>query len=222
MDPLTGELNIEVYNNYLQGFDYLQAIFDSSITSNDTVLLFSFDGVQLYKNKQSDCWIVIWLLLDCHPETHCKKTKVFPAFFIPGPKNPKNSESNHYPTLHHILALQKEGFCIWDADSKHTFTSCPITLLFAADTVALVDLNGLVGHRGACGCQAYCNMTDCQKPNDHKYYPVLLIPDNYDVHGCSDPDIDVSHFLQPSVTTYTQNLANLLGATSITNYRECL
>ena len=50
---------------------------------------------------------------------------------------------------------------------------------------------------------------------------MLLIPDNYDVHGCSHPDINVSHFLWPSATTYTQNLVNLLGATSITNYREC-
>ena len=220
MDPLTGELNIEVYNDYLQGFNYLQAVFNGSITSNNTVLLFSFNGAQLYKNKQSNCWIVIWLLLDCHPETCYMKTKVFPAFFIPGSKNPENSESYYYPTLHHISALQKEGFCIWDADLKCNFTSCPITLLFTADTVALMDLNGFVGHRGACGCQAYCNMTGCQKPNDHKYYPVLFIPDNYDVHGCSHPDIDVSHFLWPSVTTYTQDLAILLGATSITNYRE--
>ena len=161
VDPLTGELNIEVYNDYLQGFDYLQAVFNGSITSNGTVLLFSFNGAQLYKNKQSDCWIAIWLLFDHHPKTCYKKTKVFPTFFIPGPKNPQNSESNHYPTLHHVSALQKEGFCIWDADLKHTFTSCPITLLFTADTVALVDLNGLVGHRGAHGCQAYCNMTGC-------------------------------------------------------------
>jgi hypothetical protein len=67
--PESGDLKIDIYDDFLQGFDYLQAVANGDITSDDMVLLFSFDGAQLYKNKQSDCWIMIWVLLDLHPDT---------------------------------------------------------------------------------------------------------------------------------------------------------
>jgi hypothetical protein len=144
MHPESGDLKIDIYDDFVQGFDYLQAVANGDITSDDTVLLFSFDGAQLYKDKQSNCWIAIWVLLDVHPDACYKKIKICPAFFIPGLNNPKNAKSFHHPSLHHISTLQKEGFRIWDADTKHIFTSRPITLLFTADGVALVDVNGLV------------------------------------------------------------------------------
>ena len=220
MHPESGDLKIDIYDDFLHGFDYLQAVANGDITSDDTVLLFSFDGAQLYKNKQSDCWIAIWVLLDLHPDARYKKVKICPAFFIPGPNNPQNAESFQHPSLHHVSALQKEGFRIWDADTKRVFTSRPITLLFTADGVALVDLNGLVGHKGARGCRAYCDLNGRRKPNDHKYYPALLLPDNYDVQGCNHPDVDVSQYLKPSAEKYARNLAYLLSATSATNYKD--
>jgi hypothetical protein len=93
-------------------------------------------------------------------------------------------------------------------------------LLFTADGVALVDVNGLVGHKGARGCQVYCDLNGWRKPNDHKYYPALLLSDNYDVQGCDHPDIDVSQYLKPSAAKYARNLAYLLSATSATNYKD--
>jgi hypothetical protein len=59
-----------------------------------------------------------------------------------------------------------------------------------------------------------------RKPNDHKYYLALLLPDNYDVQGCDHPDVDVSQYLKPSVAKYARNLAYLLSATSTTNYKD--
>jgi hypothetical protein len=63
---------------------------------------------------------VILVLLDLHPDTCYKNFK------------------------YHISTLQKEGFYIWDADTKCVFTSCPVTLLFTVNSVALVDINGLL------------------------------------------------------------------------------
>jgi hypothetical protein len=66
------------------------------------------DDAQLYRDKKSDCWIYIWILLDLAPDFHYKKQYVLPGGLIPGPNIPQHVES-FLPGLHHISALQNEG-----------------------------------------------------------------------------------------------------------------
>jgi len=54
-------------------------------------------------------------LLNLAPDRRYKKKHVFIGGFIPGPNNPKNTDSFLFPGLQHLCALQKERLKIWDA-----------------------------------------------------------------------------------------------------------
>ena len=38
------------------------------LTSDDTTVIFSLDGAQLYQNKKSDTWIAIWIIVEYDPK----------------------------------------------------------------------------------------------------------------------------------------------------------
>ncbi|KAF8584212.1 hypothetical protein K439DRAFT_1646982 [Ramaria rubella] len=77
-----------------------------------TVFMGSMDGAQLYHDKKSDCWILIWILMDIGDELRYKKAHVLPAVVIPGPNNPGHTDSFFF-----ISSLQREteGLPIWNA-----------------------------------------------------------------------------------------------------------
>jgi hypothetical protein len=85
------------YDDFYSGTDYLNAVSEENIKKGDTILLFSLDGAQLYKHKQSDCWIYIWVILSLSPDKRYKKKHVLPGAFIPGPNKPKNIDSFLFP-----------------------------------------------------------------------------------------------------------------------------
>ena len=66
--------------------------------------IFSVDGAQLYRSKQSDTWIGIWVNANLPPNMRYSKDAVEPAFIIPGPRKPKIIESFLLPTLRHLEA----------------------------------------------------------------------------------------------------------------------
>jgi hypothetical protein len=113
MEPLLEKLraggSLNVYNNVYCSSILLDAAQQGDLSPNDTVLMLSINGAQLYESKQSDCWIYIWVLLDLAPDLHYKKKYVLPGGFIPGPKKPKNMDSFVFTGLHHLSALQKDG-----------------------------------------------------------------------------------------------------------------
>ncbi|KAG2758149.1 hypothetical protein P692DRAFT_201655555, partial [Suillus brevipes Sb2] len=104
----------ESFSDFLDGSDYLDAVANGKIKDNDIVLMFPIDGAQLYRNKQSDCWISIWIVFNQSPDSQYKKKYVLLSVVIPGPKKPKNLNSFLFPGFHHITAVQKEGLAIWD------------------------------------------------------------------------------------------------------------
>ena len=207
------------YDDIYCGRDYLDAVNRGDITSNDMALLFSIDGAQLYQNKQSDCWIAIWVILDHAPHGRYKKKHVLPACFIPGPNKPKNVDSYIFPGLHHLAALQKEGLMVWDALEDRLFKSYPFLAFATADGPGMTYLNGLVGHLGAYGCRLYCPTKGRHKPGATHYYPALLRPHNYTVEGCDHDDIDVRHIPLTSADEYLQNLAYVIASPNDTQYK---
>src|SRR5271170_4952840 len=70
------EGNIPLYDDILCGADYLQKVVDGEITDDDMVLMLSIDGAQLYKNKSSDTWIWIWIVVDHAPGVRYQKKHV--------------------------------------------------------------------------------------------------------------------------------------------------
>jgi hypothetical protein len=59
---------IPVIDDIAMGHDYLHAVLDGNIKLNDIVVPLSIDSAQLYKKKQSDCWIYIWIIMNLAPD----------------------------------------------------------------------------------------------------------------------------------------------------------
>ncbi|KAL4244370.1 hypothetical protein ABKN59_010596 [Abortiporus biennis] len=100
------------YSDFFQGSDFIKAVKDNILKPNDTILMFSIDGAQLYRHKESDCWIGIWIILNLHSDHHYRKVRVIPAIVIPGPKPPKHLDSFLFPSFHHASALMNEGLMV--------------------------------------------------------------------------------------------------------------
>ena len=214
MGPLVAKLlaggSIDTYNDVYCSSTLLNAAMRGDLTPDDTVLMLSIDGAQLFESKQSDCWIYIWVLLDLAPDLRYKKRYVLPGGFIPGPKKPKNLDSFVYTGLHHLSALQRDGLRVWDCRTGRTFTTRPFFFLGTADGPGLAALHGQVGHHGAFGCREYCGLRGQHKPGGPHYYPALLKPLNYTVPGCDHNDIDAYNLPKASSGLYTNNLNRLL------------
>ncbi|KAJ7745022.1 hypothetical protein DFH07DRAFT_749183, partial [Mycena maculata] len=120
-----GNLNIPIYEDFIHGMDYLQAVMDGHIKDTDIVIIGSIDGAQLYRNKKSDCWISIYIIGEIDLLKRFKIRAVLPDSFFPGPNKPKHTDSFKYPSVHHLSALQKEGLHIWDAYDNKVVTSRP-------------------------------------------------------------------------------------------------
>ena len=179
------------YDDILSRSAYLDAVEDGRIKDRDTVLMLSMDGAQLLRNKKSDCWIYIWILLDLAPNQHYKIRNIIPGGVIPGPGKPKDIDSFLFPGLAHVSALQREGLHIWDGYDRVAALSFLFLLLILADAVAMAELTGSVGHHGRKGCRLLCGFFGRNKPHGSHYYPALLRPLNSNWEGCSHPDIDV-------------------------------
>ncbi|OBZ71729.1 hypothetical protein A0H81_08962 [Grifola frondosa] len=197
---------INSFEDITHGSDFYDAYKDGRIGPKDILLMLSIDGAQLYRNKQSDCWIYIWVILNLSPDRRYQKRFVLPGGIIPGPNHPKNLDSFLFPGLHHLSALQLHGLRIWNALENSLYTSKLFLAMVTADGIAMAAMNGLVGHHGAHGCRLQCPLKGRHKPNCPHYYPALLLPHNYTVQGCSHPDVDLSQLPPPSVHEYRRNL----------------
>ena len=208
------------YTDVLHGTDLIEAFQDERIGEDDIVLMFSIDGAQLYAKKASACWIYIWVLLNLAPDRRYKKKHVFIGGFIPGPNNPKNTDSFLFPGLHHICALQKEKLKLWDAALQREVESKVFLALLTADGPGMMHVTGLVGYHGKHGCRLYCGLAGRREPQGKQYFPALLKPSNYDVEGCTHGDIDIRHLPDASCEKYKVNLRFLVASANESQYRS--
>jgi hypothetical protein len=212
---------IDVYEDFIHGKDYLEAVMAGRIGDDDVCLMFSIDGAQLYQNKASDCWIYIWVILDYSPDLRYKKKYIMPGAFIPGPKKPKHLESFLLPGLAHLSALQQEGLPIWDASQNRVFRSNPFLLMATADAPGMALLNRLVGHHGKAGCRLYCGTPGRHKAGGSHYYPALRKPHDYTISGSDHPDINIHEVnTTRSCKNYRSNLDRLIKAPNERQFKK--
>lgn len=219
VDPRTGEVLIENYNDFLCGSEIIHAVQKGDIKENDILLMFSMDGAQLYKGKKSDCWIYIWVILNLSPDKRYKKRYVIPGGFIPGPNAPKDVDSFVYPGLHHVSALQKEGLKFWKATSKRVESSDPYLVFMTADGVGLSYMNGFAGHKSYCHCRRMCGIEGRRKPEKSSYYVPHLKPDNYDVEGCNHNDVELASLHSGDPALYQQKLEHVMSSPDLATYK---
>ena len=209
-----------IFDDIFCGSDYLDAVEDGTINDTDTVVMFSLDGAQLYRNKESDCWIYIWIILDLAPDQRYKVRNILPGGIIPGPKNPKHLDSFLFPGLAHVSAIQKEGLRVWNGCNDTAFVCFVFILLVLADAVAAADVSGSVGHHGKRGCRIFCGLFGRNKPGGPHYYPVLLRPTDSNREGSNHPDFDINNLPEVDVTLYQEQLNYVRGSPSEAEYRR--
>lgn len=212
-----GQPITEFYDTFC-GADVLQLMIDKKLLPDDTVVMVSLDGAQLYRNKKSGCWISIYVVLNFSPDEGRYKVKcVLPGFTVPGPTKPQVMESVLYTMLHHISAVNRHGgLPIWDAyrGSQRYAAACAaqnrpqgdehylsglFTLLGTADAEAMPIWNALVGPTGKIGCRLFCGMPGrrIEGQRGGHYYPMMAKPDDYSLPGCDHDDIDYDNPLPP-------------------------
>jgi len=213
------------------GEQLAKAMQANMIGENDFLLMLSIDGAQLYRMKDSDCWMYIWIFLDLPPNVRYKKKHILPGAVIPGPNKPKDIDSFLFPSLYHIAALQnsEHGMASWNAKTKEIVWGKPFLALASADGPAMAWMSGCVGHQGKHHCRLYCPIKGRHKPNQGTYYPCRMKPDGYTVEGCSHDDIDlvnlVNAFRQEQSSgavqvRYESNLARVMSSNSKTLYEK--
>jgi len=145
-----------IYDGIFSGSEFQELAEHIKITGDDTIVSLSLDRAQLYQNKKSDTWILIWILDNLSPHQCYQKQRVLPGTIIPGPNKPKIIDSYLYRGLHHLSALQHKnngaGLRMWDAVTSRIIQSWIILALSTADVVGITELDGHVGHHGVRGC----------------------------------------------------------------------
>ena len=209
-----------IYDDILCGTDYLDAVEDGTIQDSDEVVMLSIDGAQLFRNKKSDCWIYIWVVLDLAPDERYKLRNILPGGIIPGPKNPKDLDSFLFPGLAHVSAVQKEGLHLWDGLDRTDLTSFIFLLLVLTDAVAAAQVSGAVGHHGKRGCRVFCGLAGRNKPGGPHYYPVLLRPLDSDEIRSNHPDANINNLPGADPTTYREELRRVISSPTEAEYRR--
>ncbi|TFK65049.1 hypothetical protein BDN72DRAFT_773869 [Pluteus cervinus] len=208
----TENLDTSILEDFCHSSDFLSLFDQGKIQENDVFLIFSLDGAQLYRDKASDCWFFIWIILNLSPNLRYKKRYVIPGGFVPGPEKPVILESFLLPGFRHLSALQKTGLPIFDGSINKEAISRLWFIGGTSDTVAAPALNGLVGHTGSLGCRLYCGFRGRHKPSVGVYYPASLQPRDSNGHPSGHPDVPIDALGSPNHATYMNQLAILLGS----------
>jgi hypothetical protein len=80
----------------------------------------SMDGATLNLLNQSSSWLVVMYISNYQPAIRWKKSSIFVAQIIPGPKNPIDLDSFLFP-LYQRLARASYGFWMWDGLVREYF-----------------------------------------------------------------------------------------------------
>ncbi|KAF8890250.1 hypothetical protein CPB84DRAFT_1837475 [Gymnopilus junonius] len=163
-----------VYDDIFCGEDLRELSDALSLTDDDTTVILSLDGAQLYQNKKSDTWIAIWIVTEYNPKTRYRSKHIFPGMVVPGPNKCKIMDSCLYRSLHHLSAIQKE-------DGDAVVSSRTVLLFATSDAPGLVEVDGRVGHHGTHGCRKGCPMKGRHKPSSGHYYAAHLKPNYCDI-----------------------------------------
>ncbi|KIL54606.1 hypothetical protein M378DRAFT_92229, partial [Amanita muscaria Koide BX008] len=166
----------------------------------------------------------IWIIHNLPPTLRYKKAFVIPGAIVPGPKKPKELDTFLFPSLYHISALQNEGLQLWDTSRAALIPhSIPMIAFGTADGPGSAAMSGMVGHSGRYGCRLYCDIQGRRRAGDGHYFPVLKMPLDYTVQGCTHEDVSrtkLEELRQNVPQRYKQNIQTLLTSRTQAEYQK--
>jgi hypothetical protein len=99
---------LKEYNDTICRHNYLDVVKNEKINRGDVLVQLSLNGAQLYHDKESDCWIIVYIIHKLPPKTCYKKRFIIPVGFISDSKM-KDGKSFIFPELYHISVFQNQG-----------------------------------------------------------------------------------------------------------------
>jgi hypothetical protein len=90
LDEFKEKNKILIINDIAASWDYLGSSLAGDISENNIVVMASLNGLQIYEDKDSNCWLYIWVVINLAPNKRYRKMHVLPGGFIPGPKKNQN------------------------------------------------------------------------------------------------------------------------------------
>jgi hypothetical protein len=103
------------------GSDYLDTVFNKKIQENDIMLQISLDGAQLFRDKESDCFMYVYVIHNLPPDIRYKKRYVIPGGLSLGLTSPRTSTpssslasatSRHCRTMVYIFGMCCKDFAL--------------------------------------------------------------------------------------------------------------
>jgi hypothetical protein len=214
---------LDKYDDTSCGKELINAWNKGTFQKSNIALQLSIDGAQLRPDQPSEAWVFIWIFHNLPPQFCYKKRFVIPGSIVPGLKKPEEIDLFLFPLISHVAALQRKGLQVYDA-YLDAYIPCaiPMIIFATADSLGSASMSGMVGHSGRFGCCLYCDMPSRHCKGDGQYYPALQCPHNYNLAGCSHPDIhdrDLQKYRSNLLQKYQQNIQHLLATRTQNDYQ---
>lgn len=139
----------------------------------DIALGLSTDGFGPFKRRKQSCWPLLLFNYNLPPDVRFRLANVICLGVIPGPKQPKDTDSFLLPFVEECLQLEK-GVPAFDKRSMQRFMLHVYLLLVFGDMPAIAKLMRMKGHNGYRPCRA-CEIVGISDPGstNKTYYTPL-------------------------------------------------
>lgn len=176
----------------------------------DVALAISSDGAQLTLKKQSNTWLLIFLILNLPGSIRYKTSVTIINFATPGPNPPGDIESFLWPVFEE-MAKASEGIWTWDAVDSSYFCLRACISMALGDMLGSAKLNGMAGHTALHGDRfsmvrgAKSSLT---KGSKSQYYPISP-PDNDRYNPQRPAAYDLSNLPMRTQQSYWETIERL-------------
>jgi hypothetical protein len=128
------------------------------------------DGVGPFKTRKVSCWPLVVVNYNLPPDLMFLLDYIMSLGVIPGPNEPKDSDSFLWPLMEEMLQFAKEVHAFDVLDSEYFLLRAFLIQVFS-DISAVSMLLWMTGHNRFCPCRL-CSITGIRIPGQSKPYYV--------------------------------------------------
>jgi hypothetical protein len=182
----------------------------------DIAFVLSTDGAQLTMKKQSNTWLVIFILFNLPDDMRYKKDGIIIPLATPGPNSPGDIESFLYPMFQN-MAMASEGIWIWDAVDSSYFILRAYICMILGDMLGSAKLSSMAGHSAIFGDRFSLVQGACSKISrgaKAQYYPMSPPDNDAKQYNPNRPTYDLNNLPMRTESHYWSTIKRLSEATT--------
>ena len=144
----------------------------------DIFVSVSTDGFQTFDNNSYDCWPIVAMIHNLHPNQRFLFRNLVPLGFVKGPTEPVRVDTFLKPFVEEVLTINRDGgtrLKFYDG-SEHSVRIHPI--FFTGDSPAIKKISGTMGPSAKCPCRD-CDVSGYRRIQSNRYYfpsKIRLLP----------------------------------------------